>query len=105
MKDNLKKRLRMKKTAIQVAKLFDIPTDVMSNLPTIQLFGDRKIIFEGVKSVAEYGTERIAMASGKLKISVSGKELDIRYIDDKSAVIEGKINAVELERRRKNDTD
>lgn len=65
--------------------------DLLSNEPRLETLGNREIIVEGCKGIAEYGENLIKLNTGALIMGFSGEDLLIQSFDNGVAVIKGVI--------------
>ena len=74
----------------------DIPSDILTGLPRIELLGDRELRMENHKGILAYGSEEIHISGGKLVVRVRGSGLELRAMDPAQLLITGHIAAVEF---------
>lgn len=74
----------------------DIPGDILTGLPRIELLGDRELHMENHKGILAYGSEEIHISGGRLVVRVRGKGLELRAMDPAQLLITGQIEAVEF---------
>ena len=74
----------------------DIPGDILTGLPRIELVGDRELHMENHKGILAYGSEEIHISGGKLVVRVRGQALELRAMDPAQLLITGQIEAVEF---------
>ena len=74
----------------------DIPGDILTGLPRIELLGDREMRMENHKGILAYGSEEIHISGGKLVVRIKGSELELRAMDPAHLLITGYINGVEF---------
>ncbi len=60
----------------------------------IQITNNKSIVVDGCDSIIDFNDELIELRSGKLKISILGKKLNIKIFIDNTSVIEGIIQNV-----------
>lgn len=83
-----------KKLQHNIAGLFEIPTDVMFDLPKITLIGNVQLYIENHKGIIEYRPEAIRISVNTGEVEVIGKELVIRTISSEEIHLDGLIQAV-----------
>lgn len=78
----------------KVAAFFELPSEVVHNLPRLVLIGDQQLIVENHQGLQVYtGTEiRLKTAVGALK--VTGEGLEIKLITQDQVNIDGRIQTV-----------
>lgn len=74
----------------------DLPGDILTALPRIELLGDRELHMENHKGILAYGSEEIHISGGKLVVRVRGEGLELRAMDPAQLLITGHIDAVEF---------
>ena len=74
----------------------DIPGDVLTGLPRIELLGDREMRMENHKGILAYGKEEIHISGGKLVVRVKGDQLELRAMDPAQLLITGHIDGVDF---------
>ena len=72
------------------------PTDLTSNLPLIEMTGNKEITVEGCTGVLKYENENIKINTKSMVISVSGRGLKLKYLSSSSLVIEGTVLKIEF---------
>ncbi len=75
---------------------FDLPRDVVLNLPRIIVIGNNQFYIENHRGVMEYSDHliRVRITGGELQ--VAGSELIIRNVYQEEIIIEGQIQRVEF---------
>lgn len=74
----------------------DIPGDILTGLPRVELLGDRELRMENHRGILAYGSEEIHISGGKLVVRVRGSGLELRAMDPAQLLITGQIAAVEF---------
>ena len=67
-----------------------------SNLPLIEITGNRRVLIEGSTGILLYERENIKINTNSTLVSFNGRELTVRCISDSCVEIEGFITAVEF---------
>lgn len=80
----------------RTSELLDIPRDIFTGLPRIELLGDREVRMECHKGILSYGSEEIHISGGKLVVRVRGRELELRAMDPVRLLITGQIESVDF---------
>ena len=83
--------------AERVAAAFDLPGDLVSGLPRIELTGDGELRMENHRGILDYSSEEIHISGGKVAVRVLGEDLELRAMNRAELLITGHIRAVELE--------
>lgn len=81
---------------IEISKL-DVPFQMLYDSMHIEIFGRRKIIFEGGYRIVEYTNEIIRIKNKKSTIVFSGNGLSIGNIQRDSFMISGTFNGISFE--------
>ena len=68
--------------------------DLLSDEPKLETLGNREIIIEGCKGIAEYGENLIKLNTKTLVIGFSGTDLLIQSFDNGVAIIKGVISEI-----------
>lgn len=91
----MKRRNRKKQPfSRKVAGRFDIPEDVLFDVPRVTLMDNTEVRIENYKTVLEYEETKIQLACKDKCITVSGIELFITLITDDEISIRGKISTI-----------
>jgi sporulation protein YqfC len=76
--------------------LFDLPQDVVYNLPRLTMIGDRQLFIENHRGVLHFSSELLRLSLAKGELEISGKELTIRSIWSEEVFVEGRIGNISL---------
>lgn len=76
--------------------LFELPQEIVLNLPQIALVGNNYFRIENHRGIIEYRPDLIRINTSKGEVAVRGQNLQIRVIITEEIVISGKITAFEL---------
>lgn len=80
----------------KTSEILDIPSDILTGFPRIELLGDREMRMENHKGILAYGSEEIHISGGKLVVRVRGSGLELRAMDPAQLLITGHIDGVEF---------
>lgn len=80
----------------ELAGQFELPGEILLDLPKATLVGDLQVLIENHRGVVEYTPQRIRVATSRGELSVTGRRLRIGSIFQAELVIEGRITGVEL---------
>lgn len=82
----------------QVADFFEIPQDALLNLPRITIIGDVQLYLENHHGIIEYhsGKIRVSISGGELEMS--GSNLKLKNIKADEIAVEGKIDRLTFNR-------
>ena len=81
---------------VRASHMFDVPADVLSGLPRIELIGSEELRMEQHRGILAYGPDEIHVSGGKLVVQVRGEQLELRAMTPTELLITGKIRGVEL---------
>ncbi len=80
-----------------LTQLFDLPLDVMLNLPNIYLLANRNLAIENHRGLIKYNLSEIAIRTHQGRILIVGKELKIKVIKKDLIAIAGQIKQLSFE--------
>ena len=78
----------------RITTTFELPRDIMLDLPSIHMMGDEELIMSNHKGIAEYTKEQVRIKTAMGMIKISGRGLVIKEIGREDIVVTGKINTV-----------
>ncbi len=79
----------------RIAELFDMPKEVMLDLPKLTVYNDNQLTVENYSGILQYTAEYIRLKTTGKAIGISGNGLELRTITDIDVLIEGEINKIE----------
>lgn len=82
----------------QFTSMFDMPEDVMLDLPKISIIGDIQVYIENHRGIIEYKTELVRISTTLGEISIAGEELVLRNIGTEEIYVDGRIKSVSFSR-------
>lgn len=85
-----------RRAGLSLADAFQMPRDVVLNLPRISLVGNLQIVVENFHGVVEYTEEQVRVALVRGQLLVTGRELAIAYVHSEDILITGFIDRVEF---------
>ncbi len=88
----------LKKIRGQIAKLTELPKEVILNLPLIAITGNKSLTIENYKGILEYDEEAIRISTASGIIKVTGRKLILNEINTEAIQITGFILSVEFPR-------
>lgn len=91
----MERNKREKRVLSDAAELFDLPVDLLSGLPHVELMGDRQFYMENHRGILSYSEEEIAVSAEGLIVRVFGKKLELISMSGEALRIRGKIERVE----------
>ncbi|MBD8496712.1 MULTISPECIES: sporulation protein YqfC [Paenibacillus] len=86
----------MRKLNQWTAHLFDLPQDIVSDVPRVSLIGNRKLFVENHRGIVHFSNENMRLSLAKGELEVTGSELVIRGIWTEEICIEGYITEVKV---------
>lgn len=90
----MRRKLREVKTT--VSEMFELPKDIILNLPRISMVGNSQMLVENHRGVIEYTPQRIRINSTIGVIRVEGEDMDLKNIAADDVMITGLIKHVEF---------
>ncbi|MBP1736807.1 MAG: hypothetical protein H6Q60_688 [Oscillospiraceae bacterium] len=75
----------------KTSQVFDLPADVLTGLPRLELLGDRELRMERHKGILSYGTEEIQISGGKMIVRIRGSALELKSMSTAELLITGHI--------------
>lgn len=89
-----KKKLEQVKSA--VSDIFELPKDIMLDMPKISMVGKNQILVENHRGVIEYTSSRIRVNSTIGVIRIQGDNLNLRNIATDDIMIIGGVKSIEF---------
>lgn len=86
------RKLDIKKKIINI---FELPKEVILNLPLISIIGSEEINIENYKGVIEYNLERIRINTSCGVLKIEGKKLSLKQITAENISVNGLISKLE----------
>ena len=75
---------------------FDLPGEVLGDLPRITLTGGKRVVIENHKGLMDYGNQLILVAGGRVNIKITGTNLELRAMTQDALLITGEVFAAEF---------
>ena len=94
MRARLKKEKKNLKKELSAA--FEMPEEIVSDLPLISLRGFEEAVIENYKGIIEYSTERIRINTASGVLRLTGENMFIKCLDADNIIITGKIMSAEF---------
>ena len=82
------------KTKETIAEKFDLPRDIMFNLPKITIVSDNEITIENHKGVVLFEDKEVKINSSVGLISISGRDFEILFMGGSTLTLSGKFKSV-----------
>ena len=89
-------RKRLEKMKSAVSDIFELPKEIMLNLPKISMIGNNQMLVENHKGVIEYPPQRIRVNSSIGVIRIQGSEMNLKNIAADDIMIIGEIKIIEF---------
>ena len=84
----------------RLAERTDLQGEALPGQPLLELYGDRRVLIEHHNGVTEYGRERIQVLVRYGWLCICGSCLELARMTAEQLVITGRIESVNLVRRR-----
>jgi len=78
-----------------LAEVFDLPKDVIMNLPRLTIIGNLQIYLENHRGVIQYNENQIRLAVNNGELIIKGHRLQIRNLFSEEIYIDGEIEGIE----------
>lgn len=90
--------MRRKKTSLQtIAKILDIPQDVVLDLPRITMLGNKQLLIENHKGIIEYTSSLVRAKLSQGEIYIFGDSLSLGNLQAEQILVEGTIREVKYD--------
>ncbi len=86
------RRSPRERLARRVADLFELPRDVVMDLPTATLIGNLQCLVENHRGIIEYLPDKVRINTSRGEVVVTGRRLAIGSISQDDIVVEGRIS-------------
>ena len=80
----------------RAADRFDLPGEVIGDLPRLTVIGGQRVIVENHKGLMDYGPNNIVIAGGKVTLKLTGDNLELRAMNAEDLLITGDVFQVEF---------
>lgn len=80
----------------KAAERFDLPGEIVANLPVVTVTGCRKVHIENHKGIIGCDANEISVNCGKVVLQVEGNNLELKGMTDAEIMIIGTISAVQF---------
>ena len=91
----MERNKREKRIFSEAAELFDLPMDLLSGLPCVEVMGDRQFYMENHRGILSYSEDEIAVSADGLIVRIFGKKLELMSMSADALRIRGAIERVE----------
>ena len=87
---------KKKRILAQAADTFDLPGEVLSDLPRLTVTGSSQIVVENHKGLMDYAEHAILVAGGRVTLKILGNQLELRAMNAQELLITGEIFNIEF---------
>lgn len=91
----MERNKREKNLFSDTAELFDLPMDLLSGLPHVELMGNRQFYMENHRGILSYSEDEIDVSAEGLIVRIFGKKLELISMSADALRIRGAIERVE----------
>ncbi len=81
-----------------IADFFDIPKDIVLNLPRIVIIGQLQIYIENHSGIKEFKDNYVKISIPQGELEIKGSNLIIRNIYSEDLMIDGEISSIEFKK-------
>ncbi|MBM7581828.1 sporulation protein YqfC [Caldicoprobacter guelmensis] len=90
------RKRRIEEVKAKVSEIFELPKDIVLNLPRISMIGNNQMLVENHRGVIEYTPQKIRLNSTIGVIRVEGQDMNLKNIAADDILITGVIKLVEF---------
>lgn len=87
---------KKEKRAQRVADMLDLPLDVITDVPHLEIIGKSEVCVENMRGILDYNENCIKINTTIGIIKIDGDELLIEAISDESVSIRGSVIRIEM---------
>ncbi|EEH98820.1 sporulation protein YqfC [Clostridium tertium] len=88
---------KIEKSREIIAETFDLPKDIVLNVPKITIIGNDEITIENHKGIILFERNVIKVNTKVKAINIEGENFEILYIGDSTITISGKFKSISYE--------
>ncbi|WP_411168644.1 sporulation protein YqfC [Clostridium sp. MB05] len=88
---------KIEKSREVIAEKFDLPKDIVLNVPKITIIGNDEITIENHKGIILFERNIIRVNTKVKVINIEGENFEILYIGDSTITISGKFKSISYE--------
>ncbi|WP_111930663.1 sporulation protein YqfC [Clostridium tertium] len=88
---------KIEKSREIIAETFDLPKDIVLNVPKITIIGNDEITIENHKGIILFERNVIKVNTKVKSINIEGENFEILYIGDSTITISGKFKSISYE--------
>ncbi|NLT16982.1 MAG: sporulation protein YqfC [Clostridiales bacterium] len=82
------------KVRAKLSNIFELPADVVLDLPRFMLVGNSSLLIENHEGILEYSEMLVRVATKEGTVAVTGQELELEEISTDQIMISGRISAL-----------
>ena len=86
---------REKKILGEAAELFDLPVDLVTGMPHVEVLGNRQFYMENHRGIISYSDREISISGSGMILQVKGAELVLVSMTAQALRIRGEIERIE----------
>ena len=91
----MERNKREKRIFSEAAELFDLPMDLVSGFPHVEVMGNREFYMDNHRGIISYSEDEIAVSADGLIVRVFGEKLELVSMTGDALRIRGRIERVE----------
>ena len=80
----------------RITTAFELPKDIMLDLPSINIIGDEELVLVGHKGIIEYTDEHVRIKTTIGIVKVYGQKMLLKEVSKENIVVAGKIREVKI---------
>ena len=96
MKKNKDKNIFAKSFKKYLIESVELPSEIVLNIPLINILGDSKILIENFKNIAHYSSEVIKIDTSCGILKITGQKLFLKEFNKNKILIKGKLDRFEF---------
>ncbi len=89
----------------KISQKSNLPLDMLTNLPLIQVFSNREALIEDAGALIYYDDKKISLIHSKVPITFTGQNLKIHFLSNGDLRISGCIDTLIFDTERTNDIE
>ncbi|MBE7026294.1 MAG: sporulation protein YqfC [Ruminococcaceae bacterium] len=93
---NVRETAYKKSRAERMAEIFDLPKDIVLNLPKMTFTGNRELYVENYRGIVEYSESVMRFNAGDYLVTIMGRGLGIKNIATEEITLCGNIKSLEF---------
>lgn len=80
----------------KISEIFELPKEILLNLPKMVLLGDKQFVIENYKGIIEYEDYKIRVNTQVGIVKIEGINLNISEITSEDVLVTGRIRTIEF---------